>query len=170
MIDNKTKVKELIRKADYCLELADWKGAEKYLQEAISLDPTNPEAFYLLGEALCKQERFLESIHSLKIANKILPNNPRILHLLGWANFMSGNAALGRKFMTKALQLLPEDIQILCDLAVLENKEGNEIQAKKHVLKALKIDPKNEMAKEVLQSILFFSRLRRKLSENDKIN
>lgn len=160
MITTKKRAIKLIKKADKYLELARWEEAEKLLQEAISLDAGNPEAYYLLGETLCKQERFLESIEALIKADKLLPDNPRILHLLGWANFMKGNPDVGRKFMSKAHQILPKDIQILCDLAVLENKEGNEEKAKKFISKALEIDSTNQTAQGVYKAILFFNQLR----------
>ena len=155
MKHNKTDVKKLIKQADKCLELARWEEAEKILNQVIKLDLKNPEAYYLLGEALCKQERFIESINILSKADKLLPNNPRILHLFGWTHFMNGNSNVGRKLMEKAHYIFPEDIQILCDLAVLENKEENYNQALIYINEALKIDPMNEMAKEVLQVTLY---------------
>jgi Flp pilus assembly protein TadD len=168
MKNNKTNVKKLIKQADKCLELARWEEAEKILRQVIKFNQKNPEAYYLLGEALCKQERFIESINLLSKADKLLPNNPRILHLLGWTHFMNDNPNIGRELMKKAHHLFPEDIQILCDLAVLENKEGNENQALLFINKALEIDPVNEMAKEVYQAILYFRELRSKLT--NKIN
>ncbi len=163
MKNEKTFVKKLIKQADKYLELARWEEAEKILRQAIKIDQNNPEAYYLLGEALCKQEQFIESINFLSKANNIIPNNSKILHLLGWTYFMNGNSDTGRKFMNKAYYLDPEDIQLLCDIAVLENKEGNEDQALIFINRALELDPVNEMAKEVLQVILYFKELRSKL-------
>jgi len=151
----KVNVKKLIKQADKCLELTQWEEAEKILRQVLKVDQKNPEIYYLLGEALCKQERFIESIDTLSKADKLLPNNPRVLHLFGWTHFMNGNSNVGRKLMEKAHYIFPEDIQILCDLAVLENKEENYNQALIYINEALKIDPMNEMAKEVLQVTLY---------------
>lgn len=165
MKNNKTNVKKLIKQADKCLELARWEEAEKILRQVIKFNQKNPEAYYLLGEALCKQERFKESIDCLIKADKFFPDNPRILHLLGWVYFMNGDSIIGRKLMEKAYQIFPEDIQILCDLAVLENKEGNENQALLFINKALKTDPENEMVKEVYQATLYFKELRSRFTK-----
>jgi len=111
MRNNKSKVKNLIKQADSSLELARWEEAEKILRQVIKFNQKNPESYYLLGEALCKQERFIESISFLSKADKLLPNNPRILHLLGWTHFMNGNPNIGRELMEKAHYIFPEDIQ-----------------------------------------------------------
>lgn len=165
---NKQKAKKLIKRADALLNLAKWEEAEQNLLKAIKFDNKNPEAYYLLGEALCKQEKFPEAIDSLLTADKLEPNNPRIFHLLGWTNFMNGSVEVGREMMISAHQMYPDDIQILCDPAVLENKETNYQKAKEYILKALEIDPAHPTANEVLQVIEFFEKF--KIDLSNKVN
>lgn len=130
------------------------------LKKILTLDDTNPEVYYFLGEALCKQEHFSESVKMLQKADTLLPNHPRILHLLGWATFLNGDPASGRKLLLLSLKKLPTEISTLCDLAVLENEDGNGEKAKELAQRALSIDPTNSMAQEVFQVVSFVNNLR----------
>lgn len=160
---NREEIKRLLYKAEQCLIIGDNLTAEVFSREVIKLDPKNAESHYFLGEALCKQRRFAESIQALQRARKILPGNARIIHLLGWAIFMSEDVDLGRVYIKQALKVLPRDVQILSDLAVLEMGQGNMDEAKENILRALDIDPNNPLAQEVLQKVLSFSKAKKRL-------
>lgn len=155
---NREKIKRLLHQAEQCLIVGDNLTAELLSREVIKLDPKNAESYYFLGEALCKQRRFTESIQSLQRARKLLPGSTRVIHLLGWAIFMSGDVDLGRVYIEQALKVLPKDAQILSDLAVLEMGQGNMEEAKEYILKALEIDPNNPLLHDVLQKVLAFSK------------
>lgn len=157
------KIKRLLHQAEQCLIVGDNLTAKLYSREVIKLDPKNAESYYFLGEALCKQRKFAESIQSLQKARKLLPGNARIIHLLGWAIFMSGDVDLGRVYIEQALKVLSKDVQILSDLAVLEMGQGNMGEAKEHILKAMDIDPNNPLTQEVFQKILSFNKVRKRL-------
>ncbi len=165
---NKNKAIKLVKEGEKLIELAKYKQAEKLLLEAIDYDPKNVEIYYLLGEVLCKQERFQDAIMALKIANKLMPHHPRINHLLGWALFMNGNIENGRKYMQQALLDLPDDIQIICDLAVLENQAESSNEALKYIKKALKIAPEDPMVQEVYQVINMIIRMKSMAKEFKK--
>jgi len=144
---------QLIRKAEKFIERAAYPEAELLLKDAIELDATNPEGFYLLGEALCKQQKFGESIVSLEMADTLLPKNPEIIHLLGWASFMNGSIDEGRKLMELSLHQMPDEPRFLCDLAVLEMRENNNDTAFEYAKKAIDNDPNDPMAMEVFQIV-----------------
>lgn len=118
---NREEIKRLLHQAEQCLIVGDNLTAELLSREVIKLDHKNAESYYFLGEALCKQRRFAESVHSLQRARKLLSGNARVIHLLGWAIFMSGDVDLGRVYIEQALKVLPKDVQILSDLAVLKS-------------------------------------------------
>lgn len=149
---------------DCLLALKEYEKAEVVLRKAIKLDATNPECHYFLGEALCKQRRFLEALRPLKKAYSLLPNHPKILELLGWAVFMSGDANRGRSFLEKALRFDPKDMQALCDLAVLENTEGNSKKAKQYASCALEVEPNDPLAQEVFDFVSSIARARLRFS------
>ena len=167
-VAKKNKVKGLLREAEKCLILGENPDAETISRQIIELEPNNSEAHYFLGEALCKQGKFQESVDTLKKANKLLPNHPRITHLLGWAIFMNGDVELGKKLIKQALERIPDDIQILCDLAVLETRQGNGDLAKEYALRAFKIDAIHPLVQEVFKTVVHFYKKRTKLTT--KIN
>lgn len=163
---NKEKVKKLLQTAEKNLILGENLNAETISRQVIKIDPNSSEAYYFLGEALCKQGKFQESVNSLKQADKLLPNHPRIIHLLGWAIFMNGDVDLGRNLIKQALERIPEDVQILCDLAVLETRQGNSEIAKGYILKAYAIDPIHPLVQEVFKTVVHFDKERTSLTKN----
>ena len=167
-VAKKDKIKRLLQEAEKCLILGENLGAERISKQIIELDPRNPEAYYFIGEALCKQGKFQESVDSLKQADKLLPGHPRIIHLLGWAIFMGGDVELGRNLVKQALKKIPDDVQILCDLAVLETRQGNGEVAKEYALKAFEIDAVHPLVQEVFKTVVHFDKERTRLTR--KIN
>lgn len=161
----KDKVKKLLVEAERRLILGENPDAEIISRQIIKLDPNNSEAYYFLGEALCKQGKFQESVDILKKADKLLPNHPRIIHLLGWAIFMNGDVELGRTLIKHALTKLPDDIQILCDLAVLETRQGNGDLAKEYALRAFEIDAVHPLVQEVFKTVVHFDKERARLTK-----
>lgn len=160
------QVRKSLQRAEKCLVLGENPHAEMIARQVIKIDPANPEAYYFLGEALCKQGKFRESLDCLTQANKLLPTNPRIIHLLGWVIFMNGDGDLGRKLMKKALERIPDDVQILCDLAVLETGQENGEKAKEYATRAFEIDPSNPLVQEVFQAVISFDKARKKLGKH----
>lgn len=163
---NKEKVKKLLQTAEKNLILRENLKAEIISRQVIKIDHNNSEAYYFLGEALCKQGKFQESVDSLKKADKLLPNHPRITHLLGWAVFMNGDIELGRRLINQALEVIPDDVQILCDLAVLETRQGNGEIAKGYILRAYAIDPIHPLVQEVFKTVVHFDKERTRLTKN----
>lgn len=163
---NKEKVKELLQIAEKNLILGENLNAEIISKQVIKIDPNNAEAYYFLGEALCKQGKFQESVDSLNKADRLLPNHPRIIHLLGWAVFMNGDVDLGRRLISQALEVIPKDVQILCDLAVLETRQGNGEIAKEYILRAYAIDPIHPLIQEVFKTVVFFDKERKRLTKS----
>lgn len=161
----KDSVKKLLVEAEKCLILGENHDAEIISREIIELEPNNSEAYYFLGEALCKQGKIQESVDTLKKADKLLPNHPRITHLLGWAIFMNGDVELGRRLIKQALEKIPNDVQILCDLAVLETRQGNGDLAKEYALKAFEIDAIHPLVQEVFKTVVHFDKERARLTK-----
>ena len=139
----------LIRKAEELLASGQFIEAQDLLMEALEKDPTNPEVYYLLGDVLCKLQRFKDAITVLQKADRLLPKHPKIYHLLGWAIFMGGDISAGRAFMEVALKAEPDNIQLLADLAVVEMKAGNFKKTQDYILRGKKISPDDEMLAEI---------------------
>lgn len=159
------KIKKLLQLAEKYLIDGDIIRAEASSREIIEIDPGNFEAYYFLGEALCKRGKFEESIKSLQQANTLLPNHPQIIHLLGWVLFMNGQVKKGETYILKALKELPDNIQILCDLALIEISQGRGAEAKEYALKAIQKNPYDSQTQEVFQKVLFFEKSLTKLNK-----
>lgn len=143
------KSNPLVRKAEELLISDQYIKAKNLLLEALEKDPNNPEAYYLLGDALCKLHRFKDAIIVLQKADRLLPKHPRIYHILGWAIFMNGDIPAGRAFMEVILNTEPNNAELLADLAVLEMKAGNFNKSQEYIARAKKIAPNDETVLEV---------------------
>jgi len=166
--DDQTMAFKLIRKAEKFIEQESYPEAELLLKDAIKLDTTNPEGFYLLGEALCKQQKFDESVDSLITADRLLPKNPEIIHLLGWATFMNGNITEGRKLMELSLGQMPDEPRFLCDLAVLEMRAEENDKAFEYAKHAIDAAPTDPMVMEVFHVVSHVRRIRK--TYNNTVN
>lgn len=139
----------LIRKAEKLLIIGRFIEAKNILLTAIETDPHNPEVYYLLGDVMCKLQRFENAITFLQKADSLAPKHPRIYHLLGWAIFMNGDISAGRTFMEVALKAMPDEIQPFADLAVIEMKASNFDKAQDYILRGKKFAPHDEILAEV---------------------
>lgn len=169
-MSKKIDTKILIKSAEQYIIFGKFKKAESLLRKTVKQEYLNPEAHYLLGEALCKQEEFEEAISELEKADALLPNNPQIQHLLGWTIHMNGDSDKGRRLLIKALKAAPDNVSILCDLAVLELTQENDEKALKYATEAIKINPTDPMAQDVLQNVIRFSKLRELAKKKRTIN
>ena len=160
----------LVKKAEQYIIFDKCEEAEVLLRKAIKQDNLNPEAHYLLGEALCKQGLFQEAVSELEKADELLPKNARIHQMHGWVIHMNGESEKGRILLLKALEELPDDVSILCDLAVLEIKEENFEKAEKYATEAIKIDPENLQARDVFQNTVRFANLNKLIKKKRTIN
>jgi len=139
----------LVRKAEELIISGQFIEAQDLLVGALERNPNDPEVYYLLGDVLCKLQRFKDAITVLQKADRLYPKHPSIYHLLGWAIFMNGDVSAGRTFMEIALKAEPDNIQILTDLAVLEMKAGNFDKTQDYIMKGKKISPDDKMLAEV---------------------
>lgn len=139
----------LVQKAEQLVISGQFTKAQDLLMEALGKDPNNPEAYYLLGDVLCKLKRFKDAITVLQKADNLFPKHPRIYHLLGWAIFMDGDIPAGRAFMEVALKVMPDEIQLFTDLAVLEMRAGNFEKAQDYITRGKKLAPTDEILAEV---------------------
>jgi TolB-like protein len=83
--------------------------AERDGLRAISLDASDPRAYYLIGQVRTFQARTEEAILAIDEAIDLNPNFPNALAQRGLLMFLNGQAALAFEPLQKALELSPLD-------------------------------------------------------------
>lgn len=82
--------KKLFAQAVLMLHNQNIKGAVENLQASIQADPTDPNAYLLLGQILIKAEQYDQAVVFLDQTAKTFPNNGSVFFLLSISNKMSG--------------------------------------------------------------------------------
>lgn len=153
---------------DNYLSMRKFDKAMKALNRAINLDPTSPNAHYLLGFTHSAMSNWSISVDHLETADYLQPNHPEILRCLGWSVFHAGNRKKGLILLERSLTLSPDDPLILCDLAICYLNDKNFDRSIELLREALMIDPDNEKTKECLKTALFFQSEYEKIDQNKK--
>jgi adenylate cyclase len=83
--------------------------AEKDAQKAVSLDPTDPNAYFALARVRWGQSRTEEALQEVDQALEINPNHIPALHSRGLFLILNGRAASALEPLQKALNLSPLD-------------------------------------------------------------
>jgi Flp pilus assembly protein TadD len=148
--DNVTALEEV---ADNELSLGHLDRAAAAAKHVLALNKESYTAHYITGFIASHEERWADSIASLKTANTMEPHNPEILRCLGWSLFNSGNDIQGVVTLERALNLEDANPLILCDLGVVYVKMNEFEKAKALLQRALEVDPANERASECLAMV-----------------
>lgn len=152
---------ELIKAAYDCI-MQD--QAEKALEHLRSFMETHPKvwhAWFLLGWALRKLNRFQEAkaafIQALELGNHadsdIVSATVDICNELSICTMELGDFKESRRWLETGLAENPENVKIITNLGVLSLKEGKTEEAKAFFKTALEIDPVDQIAINLLQSL-----------------
>lgn len=82
--------RQLISQSITMLSQKDFSGAVKSLDAAIKFDPTNQEAYFILGQLLLKSGENERAAQFLDAAVKNFPENATLYNMLGIANQLNG--------------------------------------------------------------------------------
>ena len=88
--DRRDAAKKLVAQAIVFLENKDIKGAVTALEDAIKIDPTDPDSYLLLGQILLKAEQFEQAAELLDQAGKMFPDNGTVFYMMSVSNKMAG--------------------------------------------------------------------------------
>lgn len=152
---------------DNYLSLKEFEKAQKALLRGVMLDPSSPNANYLLGFTYSSLGEWEKSIEYLENADKVQTNHPEILRCLGWSYFHYGQKKKGLIVLERALNLAWDDCLILCDLGVCYLNEKNFERAIALFQKVLTLEPENEKARECLKACKFFQREYEKMKKKN---
>ena len=81
---------KLILKSLNDLQNKDLKGTIVDLETSIKINPSEPEAYLLLGQILLKVQEYDHAVDFLDIAGKTFPDDGNVFYMLSVANKMAG--------------------------------------------------------------------------------
>ena len=103
----------------------DWPGARADLEQALALDPGNPDLHVDLSGFLSRIGLFSESIAEVRKAIDLDPLSAAAWQSLGWYLCLTGDLPGSRKAMIRAIEINPDDIISHYQLGVTSLLEGN---------------------------------------------
>ena len=101
-----------------------WQKAQKYLVNAVRLNPLNPEAHYNLGTALHQQGKLEEAIASYQEALAIRPSYPEAYGNLGVIFYQQGKLEEAIASYQQALTLRQNYPEVHYNLATIFQEQG----------------------------------------------
>ncbi|BAZ93196.1 O-linked N-acetylglucosamine transferase [Thiohalobacter thiocyanaticus] len=124
-----------------CGQLGDFAGSESYCQRVIKLHPRTAPAWYNLGVAQLRQNKYSQAQTSLKKAISLQPEFAEALCELGNVLQQQGdNEAAIRRYM-QALKLKPDFSQAHHNLALAQLAVGEKEQAQQSLESAIRHQP-----------------------------
>ena len=100
---------ELLYDALQASRLAQWDDALELASKAIALDPRNPNAYYIRGQAYDFKREFDKALKDYNLVLAMDPALPEVLNVRGALQFRRGNIDASIEDFTLAIQLKPED-------------------------------------------------------------
>jgi Tfp pilus assembly protein PilF len=105
----------------------DTAQAEQRLREAIQLDPSNLDAYMLLGEMYGSQNRLPEARATFQSILKMEPNSVPINTIIGILYSMEGNRAEAKRQYERVLQIDPQAPAASNNLAFIYAEQGGNL-------------------------------------------
>jgi tetratricopeptide (TPR) repeat protein len=137
------KVDSFINKADILIKKGDFKDAEKYLIQALALDPGSIETHKRLGLLYLRQEQFgkAESIYRKLVVT--VTDDPVFFSNLGMALYSQKKLAEAKDFYKKAIELDSDRPGRFFSLGQIYYELEEFDEALKHFKRAISMDPAN---------------------------
>ena len=113
---------KLIMKSLNDLQNKDLKSTVVDLETSIKINPTEPEAYLLLGQILLKVQEYDHAAEFLDMAGKTFPNDGTVFYMLSIANKMSGKklpAVLAARHSVELFQAQQDRDNMLKSAALL---------------------------------------------------
>ena len=133
--------------------LGDFQKTERYLREAIALDPEYADALNALGYFFAENGTNLdEAVDLIKKALKKSPQEAGYLDSLGWAYFKQGKLDEALRQLEMAIRLMPENVEIQDHLGDAYMKKGLRKKAIAAWQRAIQIEPNNAAIREKLKT------------------
>jgi tetratricopeptide (TPR) repeat protein/mono/diheme cytochrome c family protein len=136
------------------LSRRDPTDAENAAEQAIRIDPRNPEAHNLRGNALIVVGRSSEAIAEFRLALALKPDFGQARLNLARALAKSSQFDQALEQFRLAAAALPADVEIPIELGQLLLRQGKAAEALEQFEKALTLDPANRIAQQNRQEAI----------------
>jgi len=135
--------------------------AIEYAQEAVRLDPKDPDPHWLLaniyfksqGQGAAAAENMKKAIQELELLKGLTPDDERIFSALGWAYFEMDEPEKAIQSYEKYQSLSPDGDSGYREIAKYYDREGNTEKALEYLNKGLKTWPDSAESLYMLGSI-----------------
>lgn len=119
-----------------------WKEAEADLQEALRLEPDQPDVLNYLGYSwLIKGQHVAKATDMIEKAMAARPQDAHIIDSMGWAMYHLGRYEEALEYMEEAVDLTPRDPVVNDHLGDIYWRLGYKLQAKYQWERALLFEP-----------------------------
>ncbi|MDR2354177.1 MAG: tetratricopeptide repeat protein [Deltaproteobacteria bacterium] len=130
--------------------------AEKYLEIAATLDPSNFEILFLLGKTSLELGHTPKALDALTHAAESKGRRGVVYRLLGQARFLSGDNSGAMASFKQAVKFNPDDAQSLASLGVLYRDVNQDNDMALSLLKrSVELDPSNSLFRRRLGKLLY---------------
>lgn len=152
-INNRNLDDELFKSAYDLISNGEEEKGLDAIREFLEKNPTVWNAWFMLGWALRRLERWEDAKVALEQAINCEGANSDTYNELAICLTELGEFTQAKKHLTKALQMENENTKIMSNLGYIAMKEGNIEEARRYFLAVLEFSPNDKIVQELLKSI-----------------
>jgi tetratricopeptide (TPR) repeat protein len=152
-INSRNLEDELFKSAYDFIAMGQEEKGLKSIKEFLETNPKVWNAWFMLGWALRRLERWDDAKAAFLKAVELGGNNPDTYNELAICCIELEEFSECKKFLSEALKIEPENTKIISNLGFLELKQGNVAEAQKYFTIVLELDPKDIIAKKTLEEL-----------------
>jgi Tfp pilus assembly protein PilF len=128
--------------------------AKELLVKAVGLDPSNVDGLSQLAGLCLREKDYPKAIETYEKVVKLDAKRPDALFNLGYAYAVTKDYAKAEQAYSKVVDLAPPYLdEALFNLAMVQVKLGKRDQCVKNLERAIQVNPKNEGAKQYLETL-----------------
>ena len=128
--------------------------AKQLLVKAVGLDPSNVEGLSQLAGLCLREKDYPKAIETYEKVAKLDARRSDALFNLGYAYAVTKDYAKAEQAYSKVVDLTPPYLdEALFNLAMVQVKLGKRDQSVKNLERAIQVNPKNEGAKQYLETL-----------------
>ena len=152
-ITNRNLDDELFMTAHDLISKGEEEKGLEYIRSFLEKNPNVWNAWFMLGWALRRLERWEDAKTALEQAISCEGANADTYNELAICLTELGNYTEAKKLLVKAMQIDSENTKIISNLGYLAMKEGNIDEARRYFITVLEFTPNDKIAQEMLNSI-----------------